>query len=191
MLCNKALEMTATARPMSADDLWKLPADDLRHELVRGELRTMAPAGFRCGVVGTNLAVTLANHVKAHRLGAVVGADTGFVLNRNPDTLRAPDVGFVCAKRITSQEQTIKFWEGPPDLAVEVVSPSDTLDEIDEKVDDYLESGTRLIWVVNPRRQTVTVCRPGQQPLLLRDADTLEGYDVVGGFACRVGEIFS
>jgi Uma2 family endonuclease len=182
--------MTATTQPMSADDLWKLPANDLRHELVKGELRTMAPAGFQHGIVTMNLGTALAQHVKAHGLGLVPSSETGFVLRHAPDTVRAPDIAFVRAERIAAQGRPLKFWEGAPDLAVEVLSPSDTVDEVECKVDDYLTAGTLMVWVINPSRRSFTVHRPDQQPLLLRESGMLDGGDVVNGFSCPVAEIF-
>jgi Uma2 family endonuclease len=179
-----------TTRFMSADDLWNLPSDDLRHELVKGELRTMAPTGFHHGSVTMRLGGRLFAYATEKAIGNVLGAETGFVLSRNPDTVRAPDIGFVRASRIPPGEETVKFWEGAPDLAVEVLSPSDTIDEVEEKVDDYLAAGTMLVWVVNSRRKTVTVYRPNQQPVLLSETDELSGEEVVPGFRIPIAAIF-
>ncbi|MGH7214797.1 MAG: Uma2 family endonuclease [Tepidisphaeraceae bacterium] len=181
--------MSTMSHLLTADDLWNLPGDG-RRELVKGEVRTMAPAGFDHGAVIMNLSVPLATYVKAHRLGVVTGAETGFKLSSNPDTVRGADIAFVAASRIPATGRPVKFWQGAPDLAVEVVSPDDTMAEVEEKVDDYLNAGARLVWVVNPRRRTITVHRPGIEPVLLRQSDTLDGQDVVPGFSCRVAEVF-
>lgn len=151
----------------------------------------MAPTGFNHGSVAMNLGGPLHAYAKAKGLGVVVSAEAGFVLSREPDTVRAPDIGFVSAGRIPPGEETVKFWEGAPDLAVEVLSPSDTVDEIEEKVDDYLAAGTALVWVVNPRRKTVTVYRPSQQPTLLSENNDLSGDEVVPGFHIPVAAIFT
>ena len=164
--------------------------NNARRELVRGDVRTITPAGFEHGAVVWNVAIPLGAHVKAHRLGVVLGAETGFVLKRNPDVVRGADIGFVQASRIPEGRLPVKFWEGAPDLAVEVVSPDDTVNEVEEKVGDYLDSGTRLVWVVNPRRKTVTVHRPGAQPVILRVGDALDGAGVVPGFRTDVAAIF-
>jgi len=164
--------------------------NDERRELVRGEVRTMAPAGFDHGAVSIAVGSLLWNYAAKHKLGVVVGAETGFVLARNPDVVRGADAAFVAANRIPPAGRPTRFWEGPPDLAVEVVSPSDTLQEVEEKVDDYLTAATRVVWVVNPKRRTVTVHRPGAQPTVLREADVLDGEDVVPGFRCQVAELF-
>jgi Uma2 family endonuclease len=179
-----------TSTPMTAEDLWRMPADGQLRELVRGELREMAPAGFDHGAICSTVARLLGNHVFEHRLGVVVGAETGFVLARTPDVVRGADAAFVAAGRIPAAGRPVKFFEGPPDLAVEVVSPSDTVEAIDEKVDDYLAAATRLVWLVNPRRRTVTVYRPGENPVILRDTDTLHGQDVVPGFESVVARLF-
>mgnify|MGYP005838483485 CR=1 FL=1 len=175
---------------LTAADLWRMGTDQ-RRELVRGELRTLAPAGFDHGAVTINLAVPLGSFVKAKRLGVVLGVETGFRLAREPDTVRGADVAFVKASRVPRSGRPQGYWEGAPDLAVEVLSPTDTAEEVEAKVDDYLNAGTALVWVVNPRRRTVTVHRPGHNPVVLRERDTLDGGDVLPGFACPVAEIFA
>jgi Uma2 family endonuclease len=181
--------MTTGTRLVTAEELWAMP-NNARRELVRGEVRTMAPAGFDHGAVIMNIGVPLGAYVKAHRLGLVLGAETGFVLKRNPDVVRGADVSFVQASRIPAGGRPVKFWEGAPDLAVEVVSPGDTVEEVEEKVTDYLDAGTRMVWEVHPRRKTVTVHRPGSQPTVLRAGDTLDGSDVVPGFRLVVDQAF-
>jgi Uma2 family endonuclease len=172
---------------MTAEELWTMPSDDHRNELVRGELRTMAPPGYEHAAVQVKLVPLLADHVEAHGLGDVLG-ELGFVLSRNPDTVRAPDIAFVGSARVAAKGRTAKYWEGPPDLAVEILSPWDTAQELDEKVDEYLNAGTASVWVVNPRRKTVTVHRPG--PVVLRETDILKGDDVLPGFHCAVARLF-
>jgi Uma2 family endonuclease len=175
---------------MTADELLLLPDDGQRHELVKGELRTMPPAGFDHGGRVVKLTTPLDQYVTANRLGWVVAAETGFILSREPDTVRAPDIGFVRQERILAAGPTKGFWAGAPDLAVEVMSPGDKVFEVDEKVEEWLEAGTGMVWVVNPRRRTVTVYRPGARPVILTEDDILDGHDVVPGFHYRVGDIF-
>ncbi len=181
--------MTTIVSIATAEDLWRLPDDGNLHELVKGELRTMAPAGFEHGNIGSNLLGLLWQVVRQRSLGHVVGPDTGFVIGRSPDTVRCPDVAFIRAERIEGA-LVRGFFPGAPDLAVEVVSPSDTFEAVDEKVNDWLGAGTKLVWVVSPRQRTVTVYRPGTQVSILRAGDRLSGEDVVPGFECGVGEIF-
>jgi Uma2 family endonuclease len=127
----------------------------------------MSPAGFKHGTIVARLTGALVQHVEAHDLGEVTGAETGFKLASNPDTVRVSDVGFVRRERIPAGELTEKFWPGAPDLAVEVVSPNDTLYEVDDKVEDYLAAGVRLVWIVNPKKRTVTVHQPNSEPQTL------------------------
>lgn len=183
--------MTTTQQLMTAEDLWKLPNDGKRYELVKGELRTMAPAGFEHGSIGIRVATLLADHVRRRQLGVVVGPDTGFTLARDPDVVRAPDVSFVRESRIREVGVPKQFFPGAPDLAVEVLSPGDTVYEVEEKVNDLLAAGTMLVWVVNPRTRTVTVYRPGPQVSVLRQDAQLLGEDVIPGFACKVAELFT
>jgi Uma2 family endonuclease len=181
--------MSTATRPITAEELWRMPGDR-RRELVRGEVREMAPSGFDHGAIINNFQRLLANHVIDEKLGVVVGAETGFRLSRNPDTVRGVDVGFVRADRIPKSGRPTSYWEGAPDLAVEVLSPTDTVEEIEEKVDDYLTAGCPMVLVMNPRRRTLTVHRPGRDPVVLREADTFDADDVVPGFRCPVAAVF-
>jgi Uma2 family endonuclease len=188
--------MIATTRSLTAEDLWRRPDDGMRHELVRGELRTVAPCGGEHGAVGTNLVVALGAYVKSRKLGTVLTGDVGFIIARDPDTVRAPDVAFVRRERIPASGIPTKFWPGAPDLAVEVVSPSDTLNEVEENVHEWLGAGAALVWVANPRRRTVTVYRSPTTAAVLTatilDAEqNLEGEDIVPGFRLPVAEIFA
>lgn len=182
--------MSTATQLLTADDLWNMPDHGGHVELVRGELRTMSPAGYDHGAVTLLLAARLFNHIHANRLGDVLAAETGFVIARDPDTVRAPDIAFVRRDRIPAEGRPIKFWDGAPDLAVETMSPSDTVFELDEKVREWFEAGTRLVWVLNPRR-TVTVYRPDNTARILGLSDALDGEDVVPGFAIRVAELFA
>ena len=150
----------------------------------------MAPAGYEHGRVTMKLGRLVANFVAAHHLGDVLGAETGFKLRKNPDTVRAADVAFVAAARIPPGSQTYGFWEGGPDLAVEVVSPGDSLEEVEVKIDDYLNAGTSIVWIVNPKRRTITVHRAGGDLQVLRETDTLSGEEIIPGFQCQVAEAF-
>jgi len=176
---------------MTAEELWSLPDDGSRRELVRGELRTTPPAGFEHCHIETTLTLKLGEHIRKARLGRLFVGDPGFIVARNPDLVRAPDAAFVSQARLEQTGVPKQYYTGPPDLAIEIVSPGDTLYEIEEKVDDYLTAGTRLVWVVNPRRRTVTVYRPGTRADILREADQLTGEEVIPGFACQVGELFA
>jgi Uma2 family endonuclease len=122
------------------------------------------------------------------RYGELVEA--GYVLSRNPDTVRGPDVSFVSAARLGPGQIPKAFFTGGPDLAVEILSPSDSPVEVQEKVADYLRAGARLVWIVNPDPGSITVHHPSRSPQVLSCPDLLDGEDVVPGFQCPVSELF-
>ncbi len=171
---------------MTAEELFELPDDGMRHELVEGELRTMAPAGAEHGRVALRLGARILGHVEEHDLGAAYAAETGFVLHRAPDTVRAPDVAFVAAHRIA---RTRGFAELAPDLVVEVVSPSDRSSEVSSKAAMWLDAGVRLVWVVDPQARLAAVHRPGGLVTVLREDGVLDGEDVLPGFRLPLASI--
>jgi len=178
-------------RLWTADELLAMPHDGRRHELVRGELRTMTPAGGQHGLVIMWLAIRLGGYVDERALGVLFSPDTGFVLSSDPDTVRAPDISFLSTARIPPGGIGPKYPRLTPDLAVEVLSPDDTVFEVEEKVEEYLTTGARRVWVINPKRRTATVYQPGTPARVLAAEDVLDGGDVVPGFACRVAELFT
>lgn len=175
---------------MTAEELFRLPDDNCRYALLRGELQRMAAAGFRYGAVIMNVAVPLGHYVKALGLGVMCGAETGFVLARDPDTVLAPDVAFVRRERIPASGLPATFWEGPPDLAVEVTSPGDTRREVADKAASWLAAGTRLVWVVDPERLLVEIHEPDSPPRRLEGADVLDGEPLFPGFRLPITDIF-
>ena len=182
--------MAITQRHMTADELLRLPDDGLRHELVGGELRTMSPAGAEHGSVAGNAFFSLKDHVRARRLGDVYASETGFLIARDPDTVRAPDVAFVTRERLRAAGSVQGYWPGAPDLAVEVISPNDLYTEVDEKVAEWLAAGTRMVVVLNPRRRGAQVHRPGAPVRILTAEDVLDGEDVVPGWRVPLAELF-
>ena len=188
--------MTATAKTaITADELpdlsARLSAQGKRTELVRGDLVVMAPAGGRHGQVAHMFGLFIGNHVLERDLGRVFAAETGFLLRRSPDTVRAPDVAFVSGRRLGTEVTPAGFLELAPDLAVEVVSPGDSAGAVRDKIRDWLEAGTRTVWVAYPDTRSVTVYRHGQRAEVLRDTDILEGDPVLPDFAVRVRELFT
>ncbi|MCI0719710.1 MAG: Uma2 family endonuclease [Acidobacteria bacterium] len=182
--------MNTVPRLTTADELFQMHGHGLRYELVRGQLRTGILRGSKHGSLAVKLASSLFQHVEAHALGEVFGPDTGFKIADSPDTVRAPDVAFVRQERIPAGELTEKFWPGAPDLVAEVISPSDTLYELDEKIEEYLASGVAVVWVVNPKKRTVTVYRPGAGPGVLSEGDQLDGSPVLPAFQYPVAKLF-
>ncbi len=182
--------MAVEPKLMTAEELERLPRDGSRHELVRGELHSMPPTGFEHGGTTGRFYVSLATYVWANQLGEVVVGEPGFRLTVDPDTVRAPDIAFVRRERLVATTRTRGYWPGAPDLAVEVISPNDRYTDVDDKVADWLQHGVRLVFVVNPRRRTVAVHRPGQPVRVLSGDDLLDAEDVVPGWTLRVGDLF-
>jgi Uma2 family endonuclease len=176
---------------MTADELLRMPYDGFRYELVKGELLRMSPTGDEHGRVTMALAGPLHQHIKANGLGTVYAAETGFKLESDPDTVRAPDIAFVSKKRIEETGSIRGYRVGAPDLAVEVMSPGDSKREVGEKTTEYFGGGARLVWVVNPKSRTVSVYRSPSDFMLLTENDTLDGGDVVPGFRIAVAEVFA
>jgi Uma2 family endonuclease len=182
--------MSTKTRPMTADEFLMMPDDGFLHELIRGEVTTMSLPGGRHGKIALEIGRLLSNHVKAHGLGDTYAAETGFLIERDPDTVRGADVAFVRRERLSEITNPDKHVPFAPDLAVEVVSPSDRLDEVSEKAEVWLLAGARMVWLVDPKTRTVTVHRQGIEPRTLAVDETLDGGEIVPGFSCRVGEFF-
>jgi Uma2 family endonuclease len=173
---------------LTIEDLLRLPDDGQFHELDEGRLVCMPPAAFVSSQVALLLVIRLGSYVLQHGLGILAGADGGVVLGRNPDTVRAPDISFIRAERVVDTGRG--YFEGAPDLAVEVLSPSDRYSAVSRKVSQYLAAGTRLVWVVDPFNRTVAVYRPGREVIELPEDGTLDGEDVVPGFRLALTEIW-
>jgi Uma2 family endonuclease len=178
----------AAATPMTADELLHLNLPDKRTELVQGVLVVREPAGYRHGEVAMNLATAIHTFVRAHRLGTVLAAETGFKLFTNPDTVRAPDVAFIRADRVPTPPPR-GFPAMAPDLAVEVLSPDDRPGEVLQKVADWLNAAVQLVWVVDPVRRVARVYRPDGADSQLTERDALEGEDVLPGLSIPLAEV--
>lgn len=175
---------------MSAEDLLRLNIRDKRAELVRGELRVREPAGSQHGYVALRIAAAMLAFVDAHRLGRVYAAETGFVLRRDPDTVRAPDAAFVSAARLPV-DATQGYLDGAPDLAVEVLSPDDRPGEVLAKVGEWLDGGARLVWVIAPAHRSARVYRADGSEAQLGHTDALDGESVLPGFRQSVAALFA
>ncbi len=175
---------------VTAEQLLAMPDDGCRRELVAGELRTMPPHGWLHGEVELNLAGLLKDYVEEHRLGKALTGDPGFLLDRDPDTVLAPDLAFIRHEHIPSELSDEGFWPGHPDLAVEVVARGRSAKAFHEKAAAWLEAGVAMVWVVHPARRTVTVYRSDAEPETLSEADHLDGQDLLPGFRCPVADLF-
>jgi Uma2 family endonuclease len=183
--------MAVETAAKTAEELWKLPDDGLRRELVRGELRVMTPAGAEHGRVTATVGILLGAHARETESGVTFGAETGFVLARDPDTVRAPDAAFVSREHADAIGRTVKYWPEAPDLAVEVVSPGDSFREVEGKALDWLRSGSLAVLVLDPSRRTATVYRgPGEARVYSGD-DMLDLGDAVPGWRVAVAALFA
>ncbi len=185
------MTVTAPRSRMTAEELFDLPDDDGRSELVEGELVPMTPTGGRHGALAVRIGRLLDEHVEAHDLGVCCGAETGFILKRDPDTVRAPDAAVVVASRIPITGIPATFWPFAPDLAVEVVSPSDRLADVHVKIAEYFAAGTRLVWLVEPETRMVHVYRSAREVEVVGTEQDLGGGDVLPGLRCPVRRLFA
>ena len=184
--------MSATeTKLVTADELLRMPDDGFRYELVKGGLKRAPLNGEEHGAIAMELAYALHQHAKLNNLGIVYATGTGFKLETDPDTVRAPDAAFVSMERIQGAGRIEGYRSGVPDLAVEVLSPGNTKREMAEKVKEYFTAGARSVWVVNPKLKTVMVYRSLTDIITLTEKDTLEGGEVVPGFQIPVAEIFT
>lgn len=184
------MAVSAPKKTHTIDDLWDLSHREDKHlELVEGELVELAPASDEHGYVTSQIAFLVTQFVREHGLGYTFAAETGFVLREEPATVRAPDLAYVSRER-APQSWSRQFARFVPDLVAEVVSPADIYSEVMRKVEDWLNAGVKLVWVIDPATRRVRVHRLGQMRIL-GEEDVLTGEDVLPGFECKVSEIFA
>jgi Uma2 family endonuclease len=167
-----------------------LPDDGHHYEIVNGELIDMGNSGALHGYVCSTLMILLGGYIRIQNLGAMFDSSTAFKMKNG--NKRSPDISFFAKERLQGMtELPSGFLEGAPDLAVEVLSPGNTVEEIDEKIAEYFENGTRLVWVISPTQHYILVYRSAQEPdRLLKSADSLDGEDVIPGFTLPVADLF-
>ena len=175
---------------MTADALYSMPDDGYRYDLIKGELKWMSSAGGKHGIIIANLTVEIGQHVNQYKLGIVFGAETGFKLESNPDTVLGPDIAFIREDRIPEGELSEKFWAMPPDLVVEVASPGDSHREIDEKIETYLETGVGSVWIVHFTKRQVSVHRLGRDVQIFPEDSELTD-ESLPGFRLSISRLFA
>jgi Uma2 family endonuclease len=180
----------SAAKPTWTDkEFMALAKDGHQYELVNRELIDRDSAGMEHSVIGAVIGGLLAIHVRQHKLGIVCGASTAFALKNG--NKRSPDVSFVAKERLKGLKRPPRgFFQGSPDLAVEILSPSNTVEEIHEKIVEYFENDTRLVWVIHPDEKYVLVYHSTEPDRFLRSQDLLEGAAIVPGFSMSVAELF-
>lgn len=176
---------------LTAEDLLDMPeVPGKRFELVDGELVEVSPSNDLHHAIVEVVYDVLRDHVRQHNLGLVRFDGLAYVIKRGPDQVRVPDISFVAWDRVPESRPVERFWEGAPTLAVEVVSPTDRANDIQERVQDYLEAGTRQVWVLWPSRRTVTVYDADDGVRQLGPDASLDAGGALPGFDVRVGDLF-
>ena len=179
--------------PMTTEEMLALPEDGVDRELIRGQLREKPMTAHDRwhsraeSRIGTELETW--RWARPEPRGEVVSGEAGFRLSRDPDSTVGIDVAYVSAE-VAAREPDAAYFEGPPVLAVEILSPSDTLEDIDEKVELYLEMGVAIVWVVHPRFRTVTVYRPVHDPVMFSGTQELTAEPHLPGFRVTVDRLF-
>ncbi len=184
--------MTISAQPKiwTDEEFMALPDNGNRYELVNGQIKVLDSVGMEHGYLSALVGCSLGNYSFDRKLGVICNSSTAFKMKSG--NKRSPDVSFVSKDRLKGLKKLPKgFFDGAPDLAVEVISPSNTFDEIHQKIVEYFESGSRLVWVINPDEETVLVYRGTTPDRLLKKTDFLDGEEVVDEFRLAIAELFT
>ena len=181
---------TTMTKLLTADDLLRLSGEGVRGELIQGVLHETMPSGYAHGKIAMKLGFLLNAFIIPRKLGSLTGSDSGVWLERDPDTVREPDIAYFSAAKISLDAMDSGYAEVPPDLVVEIVSPSDSRREVHDKARMWLRYGVGLVWVVQPDTRTMDVYRPGRGVVTLDEHDTLDGLAVLPGFTCAASDIF-
>ena len=182
----------APAKPklLTAEDLLRLDSQGVKGELIKGEFYETMSVGGEHGEVVMKLGFLMGSVVIPGRLGRLTGSDAGVILERDPDTVREPDVAFISAARLPLTERVTSYYEIIPDLVVEIASPSDSRREVNDKARMWHSYGVPLVWAAYPETRTIDVHRADGSITTLRENDVLDGGEILPGFAVRVSDIF-
>lgn len=188
--------MSTTTRLITADELLVMPPYDengnqCRFELIRGELKVMSLAKPLHGIICSRLNFKLAGFVEEHDLGEAFGAETGFHVERAPDSVLGPDVAFVSRERLAAVENFEKYLPFAPDLAVEVLSPGNTRREMEEKIALYFAAGSRAVWVFDPKKRTAAVYTSPSEVRVFNEDERFDGGEVLPGFTLDLAKLFA
>jgi len=184
------VEQKTQEKLLTAEEFYRLPNNGQVQELVAGRIVSEPVPSMEHGRVAAKIVALLDNFISARKLGLLFTCDSGFILARSPDTVRGPDISFVSTDRLRGAGPIKGYFSGPPDLAIEVLSPHDRLGEVRSKVADYLAAGTPIVWVVDSAAETVTVYRSLLAPETLASDQELSGEDILPGFTLKVAELF-
>jgi len=184
-------QMSTSTALMTAEEFSLLPDEPgIRHELLNGEVIRMPQPGFPHGRITVRLLVPLGQFVLDHELGEVL-SESGWKLTSNPDTVLGPDISFITKQRLEEGPPDIQgYWDGPPDLAVEVLSPSGRPGIVKARILSLFECGVKQLWIVNPKHCTVTVYRSASDSITFSGSDELEADDILPGFRISLDRVF-
>lgn len=183
------MTVATEAKTWTDAEFMALPRDGHRYELVNGEVVDMGNSGMEHGYLACVLTVKLGGFIQANKLGAICDSSTAFTLKNG--NKRSPDIAFISRERLKGLSRPLRgFFEGAPDLVVEILSPGNTVEEMHQKIVEYFENETRLLWKVDPNERSILVYRSPEPDCLLRMNDSLDGEDVVPGFSMAVAELF-
>jgi Uma2 family endonuclease len=175
---------------LTPEEFMRLYSDEDYVELIRGEVVQLTPPGLRHGLIGEEVRDVLKPYVKIGNLGIVLSMEIGYVLEREPYTVRAPDVSFISQARLEQVEDEEKHFPGAPDLAVEILSPTDSLRATESKARMYLRAGGSVVWILDPKDKTLRIYRPDADPIVLGPDDEADAEPALPGFRCNVGNLF-
>lgn len=181
--------MSIAAKLVTAEEFYALPNHGGRAELIEGQIHPMSPANYNHGYIEHNLSGEIYIYAKQNRNGQGFGAETGFLIARDPDTVLAPDCAFVRRERIKEVERRRGFCGAHPDLAVEVISPSETKREVADKARRWLQAGVSVVWVIDPETRQATVYE-GSAIRIIGENDHLTAENLMPGFSVRLGDLF-
>ena len=174
----------------SAEQLFKASENGKRLELQKGTLIVMSPAGSEHGRIASRILIRLGTYVEENDLGETFAAETGFLIEQNPDTVRAPDAAFVSHRRLSETDPTSAYLALAPDLVVEVVSPNDSSSDIEGKAHQWLSAGTQIVLVADPKNETLRAYRSKSEIQVLHSGETFESGDVCKNWQLSVNEVF-
>lgn len=181
----------ATTRTMTVEELLELEDDGRRYELIRGELLSMPPTGEAHGHVMGKLSHLIWRYLDENPIALLAVGDPGYVLGHDPDILLAPDLALTLVTRLHGESAERGYPARAPDVVIEILSPTDRIGPVNEKVSLYLEAGVRIIWLIDPDRKAITQYAPNQPARLLQSGDTLTAESVLPGFQLPVSDIFA
>lgn len=177
-------------KSISVEEFYEKTLEGFRGELVRGDLRETMPTSILHGIIAGRIAILLGMYILQNKLGEVLTAETGFRIFVGEKTVRVPDVAFLSNEKLAEVEDFNKFYNGTPDLAVEVISPSETYDDVQGKLEDYLMAGVKTVWIVRPKQKTVTVYHTLTDFKVFGEDEEIFGEEILPDFKCNLKDIF-